>query len=83
MNSEPTILGARLTIGLKRIFGPLATLAGLVRSAFVLEQDIDAMRFRSKYVAALENGDYCQVSFENTDPADDEVDLDGPDRPIY
>jgi hypothetical protein len=40
---------------------------------------MNAMRFRAKYVSASENGDYYQVAFENTDPADDAADVDGPD----
>jgi hypothetical protein len=42
---------------------------------------MNAMRFRAKYVSASENGDYYQVAFENTDPAGDAADVDGPDRP--
>jgi hypothetical protein len=41
------------------------------------------MRFRSKYFSASENGDYCQVAFENTDPAEGEADVDGPTALIY
>ena len=42
---------------------------------------MNAMRFRAKYVSASENGDYYQVTFENTDPAGDAADVDGPDSP--
>jgi hypothetical protein len=42
---------------------------------------MNAMRFRAKYVSASENGDYYQVAFENTDPAGDAADVDGPDSP--
>ena len=41
------------------------------------------MRFRSKYFSASENGDDCQIAFENTDPADDEADVDGRTALIY
>jgi hypothetical protein len=46
-----------------------------------LEHDMNSMRFRAKYVSASENGDYYQVAFENTDPAGDAADVDGPDSP--
>ena len=42
---------------------------------------MNSMRFRAKYVSASENGDYYQVMFENTDPAGDAADVDGPDSP--
>src|SRR6266498_1524098 len=42
---------------------------------------MNSMRFRAKYVSASENGDYYQVMFENTDPAGDAADMDGPDSP--
>jgi hypothetical protein len=42
---------------------------------------MNVMRFRAKYVSASENGDYYQVTFENTDPAGDAVDVDSPDSP--
>jgi len=42
---------------------------------------MNSMRFRAKYVSASENGDYYQVMFENTDPACDAADMDGPDSP--
>jgi len=42
---------------------------------------MNAMRFRAKYVSASESGDYYQVTFENTDPAGDAADVDGPDSP--
>ncbi|TMB70734.1 MAG: hypothetical protein E6J54_13625 [Deltaproteobacteria bacterium] len=42
---------------------------------------MNSMRFRAKYVSASENGDYYQVTFENTDPAGDAADMDGPDSP--
>jgi len=31
-----------------------------------LERDMNAVRFRAKYVSASENGDYYQVAFENS-----------------
>ena len=46
-------------------------------SAWTLERDMNAMRFRAKYVSASENGDYYQVAFENRDAASDEILLDG------
>jgi len=42
--------------------------------------NMNAMRFRAKYVSASENGDYYQVAFENTDPASD-AEVDGADSP--
>ena len=54
------ICNVRLTNGLRRIFDPLAALAGLALSAFALEYEINAIRFRAKYVAASENGECCQ-----------------------
>jgi len=42
---------------------------------------MNAMHFRAKCVSASENGDYYQVVFENTDPAGDAANVDGPDRP--
>jgi hypothetical protein len=39
------------------------------------------MRFQAKYVSASANGDYYQVVFENTDPASDAADADGPNSP--
>jgi hypothetical protein len=42
---------------------------------------MNVMRFRAKYVSASESGDYYQVAFENTDPAGDAADVDGPDNP--
>ena len=42
---------------------------------------MNAMRFRAKHVSASENGDYYQVAFENTDPAGDVADVNGPDSP--
>lgn len=42
---------------------------------------MNATRFRAKYVSASEDGDYYQVVFENTDPAGDAADVDGPDTP--
>jgi hypothetical protein len=46
-----------------------------------LERDMNAMRFRAKYVFASENGDYYQVAFENRDAASDAADVDGP--PVF
>jgi len=51
------------------------------RLSFVLECDMNVMRFRAKYVSASENGDYYQVAFENADPAGDAADVVGPDSP--
>jgi len=51
------------------------------RLSFVLECDMNVMRFRAKYVSASENGDYYQVAFENADPAGDAADAVGPDSP--
>jgi len=36
-----------------------------------LERDLNAMRFRAKYVSASENGDYYQVAFDDRDAASD------------
>jgi hypothetical protein len=47
----------------------------------MLTHNMNAMRFRAKYVSASENGDYYQVAFENTDPASDAADVDSPDSP--
>jgi len=48
-----------------------------------LERDMNAMRFRANYVSASEDGHYCQVTFENSDPADDVADVDGPTALVY
>jgi hypothetical protein len=48
----------------------------------MLERDVNAMRFRAKYVCASENGDYYQVAFENTDPAGDAADVDVPAKRV-
>ena len=50
-------------------------------SLIEIEGDVNAMRFRAKYVSASENGDYYQVAFENADPAGDAADVDGLDSP--
>src|SRR4029434_9595543 len=47
-----------------------------------LEHNMNAMRFRAKYVSASENGDYYQVAFENTDPAGD-ADVKRPAGPYF
>ena len=47
--------------------------------ARLIKHDIKTMRLRAKYVSASENDDYYQVAFENTDPASDAADVDGPD----
>jgi len=39
------------------------------------------MRIHATYVSATEAGDYCQVSFETEDPADDATDLPGLSSP--
>jgi hypothetical protein len=44
---------------------------------------MNSTRFRAKYVSTSENGDYYQVTFENTDPAGDAADVDGPDSPYF
>jgi hypothetical protein len=48
-----------------------------------MKHNMNAMRFRAKYVSASENGDYYQVAFENTDPASDAAGVDGPNILIY
>ncbi len=40
------------------------------------------MKFRAKHVSVGESGDeYFQVSFDNEDPSDDDLDLSPPDQP--
>jgi hypothetical protein len=50
-------------------------------AAAALERDVNAMRFRAKYVSASQSGDYYQVTLENTDPAGDAADVYGSDTP--
>jgi len=61
--------------------GSTRAAANASRSSWVLEREMNAMRFRAKYVSASESGDYYQVAFENTAPAGDAADVEGPDNP--
>jgi hypothetical protein len=61
---------------------PFWQIGATIRTKQVTEARPPPVRFRAKHVSIGESGDeYFQVSFDNKDPSDDDLDLSPPDQP--